>query len=318
MEKVKCRECKRALVLEEENLCVYCELTQESTVEIAVIISCGVCKVSVEEDNEGLFCYVCNSWFHNNCNETPLDYELYALLHDAPSNVKWFCDKCTWETEKWIKVVEKKQCEASAVIRKKKRINKLKKGETNKEEHDEEYVLLNIKDKAVLCGEDNEEMNIEHDGDVYREIKVEVHDQDDEELYERDDKNILEEDNKDHIPVKPENENEEFKNEDSDGWDLSKEEIKKGKRKKKWKINPKEITITENLAAENILSILDISPERLPSITDGIIYVKSSNSKHIRSKCNLCPKHFKHPEVCIAHKLVVHEGVQTPYKCSIS
>ncbi|CAL4059549.1 unnamed protein product [Meganyctiphanes norvegica] len=72
-------------------------------------VNCGICKVIVEEDSEGLFCDVCNSWFHNDCNKTPLDYELYALLNEAPKNVKWFCDKCIWETEKWIKEVNSKQ-----------------------------------------------------------------------------------------------------------------------------------------------------------------------------------------------------------------
>ncbi|CAL4091245.1 unnamed protein product [Meganyctiphanes norvegica] len=107
-----CKECKRALVLNEENFCACCELTRKNRDENSLDVNCGICKVIVEEDSEGLFCDVCNSWFHNDCNKTPLDYELYALLNEAPKNVKWFCDKCIWETEKWIKFVNKKQCQA--------------------------------------------------------------------------------------------------------------------------------------------------------------------------------------------------------------
>ncbi|CAL4248110.1 unnamed protein product, partial [Meganyctiphanes norvegica] len=65
-------------------------------------VNCGICDAIVEEDSEGLYCDVCNCWYHNACGENPLIEDIYCLLNDAPINVKWFCDKCIWETEKWI------------------------------------------------------------------------------------------------------------------------------------------------------------------------------------------------------------------------
>merc|ERR1711874_600893 len=89
----------------------YCELKLGAapSAENTLSVDCGVCKVLVEEDSEGLFCDVCNTWFHNDCNEMPLHYDLYALLNDAPQNIKWFCDNCIWETEKWITQVNNTQ-----------------------------------------------------------------------------------------------------------------------------------------------------------------------------------------------------------------
>ncbi|CAL4166398.1 unnamed protein product [Meganyctiphanes norvegica] len=104
-----CNKCNRAIVLDGENLCPYCILSPEKRDENTLDVNCGICKTIVEEDSEGLFCDVCNSWFHNDCNKTPLEYELYALLDGAPKNVKWFCDKCIWETDKWIKDVNNKK-----------------------------------------------------------------------------------------------------------------------------------------------------------------------------------------------------------------
>merc|ERR1739842_40674 len=115
--------------------CAYCELSQEKTDKNTANVHCGVCRIIVEEDSEGIFCDVCNSWFHNFCNETPLQDELYALLNEAPNNVKWFCDKCIWETEKWIKGVNSKTPQASSEIKDSNKITKKSKrnlGKKNK------------------------------------------------------------------------------------------------------------------------------------------------------------------------------------------
>ncbi|CAL4108889.1 unnamed protein product, partial [Meganyctiphanes norvegica] len=238
-----CNKCNRALVLDGENLCPYCILALENGDENTVDVNCGICKIIVEEDSEGLFCDVCNSWFHNDCVEIPLDYELYALMNEAPKNVKWFCDKCIWETEKWIRGVSKKQ-------------------HTTSTDNDKLHKHLN-----------SEEWN-----------------------------NSL----------------------DLDGSEDNEEFIKlQQKKKRKKNTNVQDIVVFSDILRpaskmfqpENILNRLDISPEKLSNITNEIISVKKT--KHIRSKCNLCPKAFIHLEDCIAHILSDHEGVQKPFKCSV-
>ncbi|CAL4060584.1 unnamed protein product [Meganyctiphanes norvegica] len=258
-----CKECKRTLVLGEENLCTYCDLTRDN-----MDVNCGICKVIVEEDSEGLYCDVCNSWFHNECNKTPLEYELYALLNEAPKNVKWFCDKCIWETDKWIKGMNNKQYHTS-------------------------------KDNEVLHKEQNK-----YHRSAMSEIKLEIGNKN--------------------------SENEDLETEeihhslDLDEYSSTedKKEVMKMQQKKKWmkRANVKGIsdnigTISDNIVADNILNCLNISPENLSDITEGLLSVKKS--KNIRTICNLCPKAFNHLEDCIAHKLSDHEGVQRPYKCSV-
>ncbi|CAL4179245.1 unnamed protein product, partial [Meganyctiphanes norvegica] len=303
MSNEKCKECQRDLVLDEENLCAYCELTQDMSDKNTPDVNCGTCKVIVEEDSEGLFCDVCKSWFHNYCNETPLKNELYTLLNEAPNNVKWFCDKCIWETEKWIKELNNRKNQTSDEVHNtSKIINKL-----NKESHKE-----------------NEEAN----GDENEENAVITEDSD-EEVYEKDNEDCspsqpgikLEIDNKNDV-------NEDLDNDDSDEWvpnpTEEKEEVFKIKPKKKRKrkkseqiVNENMMTLSETIVAENIANILDITPEILSNITDRICYVKRPEAKHIRTKCKVCSKAFLRLDVGIAHILCDHEGIKKPYRCSV-
>ncbi|CAL4224268.1 unnamed protein product [Meganyctiphanes norvegica] len=243
-------------------------LTRENGDENKLDVNCGICQIIVEEDNEGLYCDVCNSWFHNDCNKTPLDYELYVLLNEAPKNVKWFCDKCIWKIEKWIKDVNNKQYKTSM---------------------------------------NNDKLHEDHNKDsrpTISEIKIDI-----------DNENL-------------ENENLEAE-EINDSLDLNefdstedKEEVIKITHKKKPRIEIISDSIrasSETSVKENILNLLNISPEKLSNITDEIRSVKKTKptNKYIRSKCNLCPKTFLHLEDCIAHNLSDHGGVQKPYKCSV-
>ncbi|CAL4091030.1 unnamed protein product, partial [Meganyctiphanes norvegica] len=240
-----CKKCDRVSVIVQdgENVCPYCILAPENGDENTLDVNCGICKIIVEEDSEGLFCDVCNSWFHNDCNEIPLDYELYASLNEAPKNVKWFCDKCIWETDKWIKDVNNKQ------------YNTLK---------------------------DNDNL---------------------------------------HEPLKSEECNKSldldecFPTEDSEEFIKLQQKKKRKKKPNKQSISDIIKTSYNTIAKENILNRLNISPEKLSNITNEILFVK--RTKHVRSKCNLCPKAFIHLEDCIAHKLSDHDDVQKPYKCSV-
>ncbi|CAL4112944.1 unnamed protein product, partial [Meganyctiphanes norvegica] len=285
----ECKKCKRKLEIDEQNLCAYCVGNQEKNCANAIAVNCGICKVIVEEDSEGLFCDVCNTWFHNCCNTTPLNYELYALLNEAPDNLKWFCDKCIWETEKWIKMLNSNH-ETSTMVA-----------------NPNEIVIVDKVNKEPT--KPTEEINVggnEYNNPLIPEIKIEVVN----ENYETED---LENEESDH----------------SDEWlpiEENEEVIKiKQKKKLKSKLSEKTTcenirTISEDIAAENISDLLDISPEKLLNFTNEILSVdqlKQHKLKHIRAKCDLCPRAFLHFEDCVAHKLSDHEGVQKPYKCSI-
>lgn len=103
MTKGKCKECSTELISDEGGVCSHC-ITAPSDHEESITenVECGICKLIVNEDSEGLFCDVCESWFHNSCCKSPLATLLYGLMNEAPDNIKWFCDHCIWETEKWI------------------------------------------------------------------------------------------------------------------------------------------------------------------------------------------------------------------------
>ncbi|CAL4091028.1 unnamed protein product [Meganyctiphanes norvegica] len=238
-----CNKCNKVLVQGEENPCSKCILVSENGDENTLDVNCGICKVIVEEDSEGLFCDVCNSWFHNYCNKTPLDYELYALLNDAPKNVKWFCDKCIWETDKWIKDVNNKQYNTS-------------------KDNDKVHAQL----KSEEC---NDSLDLDECDPI----------------------------------------------EDSEEFIILQQKKKRMKKPNAQSIYDNIRTSSDTIATENILNLLDISPEKLSNISKEILSVKKT--KHIRSKCNLCSKAFIHLEDCIAHILSFHEGVLKPYRCSV-
>lgn len=106
MPDAKCNVCEKDLILDEENVCAQCELingtSKNNETETENNVHCGTCKDVVDENTEGLFCDVCDKWYHNGCCENPLTEYLHYLLKEAPNNVKWFCDKCIWEREEWI------------------------------------------------------------------------------------------------------------------------------------------------------------------------------------------------------------------------
>ena len=58
---------------------------------------CSVCHFNVDDEGEmgqGLECSVCESWFHNNCTDSPLEDDLYNRLTDSPCFIKICCPPC--------------------------------------------------------------------------------------------------------------------------------------------------------------------------------------------------------------------------------
>jgi hypothetical protein len=52
---------------------------------------CTVCKLNVDDEGEGLECYICAQWFHNQCADSPLDGTTYAALSSTPDFVRTCC-----------------------------------------------------------------------------------------------------------------------------------------------------------------------------------------------------------------------------------
>ena len=59
---------------------------------------CSVCDITVDygygDKGQGIECYQCKKWFHNQCLESPLTMGLYGHMIDSPDNVRVFCPKC--------------------------------------------------------------------------------------------------------------------------------------------------------------------------------------------------------------------------------
>ncbi|CAL4079130.1 unnamed protein product [Meganyctiphanes norvegica] len=91
MENALSKKRKRDVVLEEENICAYDNQSQDISNKITHShnVHCGICKVIIDEDSKGILCKVCEDWFHNNCNKTPLSHELCALLSEALKNEQY-------------------------------------------------------------------------------------------------------------------------------------------------------------------------------------------------------------------------------------
>ena len=59
---------------------------------------CSVCELEVCDGEgslgQGLQCSDCESWFHNQCNSTPLNMKLFRLLANSPNYLKVYCPQC--------------------------------------------------------------------------------------------------------------------------------------------------------------------------------------------------------------------------------
>ncbi|CAL4181881.1 unnamed protein product [Meganyctiphanes norvegica] len=135
-------------------------------------VNCGICNAIVEEDNEGLYCDVCNCWYHNACGENPLIEDIYCLLNDVPINVKWFCDKCIWETEKWITSfnVDKSNDEISNEASPRAQKRKIKENKIKKKSRPKKR-KLDDNDNTNNVGDSND------DRTGQSEVKIEIQDE---------------------------------------------------------------------------------------------------------------------------------------------
>ena len=58
---------------------------------------CVVCHFNVDDEGiegQGLECSLCESWFHNNCTDSPLSDDLYNNLTESPNFIKICCPPC--------------------------------------------------------------------------------------------------------------------------------------------------------------------------------------------------------------------------------
>ena len=58
---------------------------------------CVACHFNVDDEGikgQGLECSLCESWFHNNCTDSPLSDDLYNSLTESPNFIKIFCPPC--------------------------------------------------------------------------------------------------------------------------------------------------------------------------------------------------------------------------------
>ncbi|CAL4160466.1 unnamed protein product [Meganyctiphanes norvegica] len=244
-------------------------------------VNCGICDVIVEEDDEGLYCDVCNRWYHNACCDDPLVDDLYCLLNDAPANVKWFCDRCIWETEKWIQNF--KVIEGNGIIIDEK-IDNIQDTETSPQ--GQENIVKTVENHNEAQGNTGislrENRKIKKRGRG-RPKKVNVKD--------NSNKNTLGDcnsNNSKQTEVKIKNEaidSEDNQNSDSD-WTPDNDD----------KVNEK-------------------TEQKLDKKRYSYIKKIKYSPKNSWSYCDLCTKRFLKPEHLAAHKLW-HAGDEKPYKCT--
>ncbi|CAL4226753.1 unnamed protein product [Meganyctiphanes norvegica] len=290
MTKGKCKECSKELVSDEEDVCSQCELISNSEeVTATENVECGRCKLIVNEDTEGLFCEVCDRWFHNFCCDSPLNKQLYGLMNGAPENVKWFCDKCIWETEKWIKDLDKDNSGAERDIETEKNTDNVDKLETQKRKRGRpKNSEVNPKRKVHLA------IKQEQKGDESESSEnIVVDDTPPEEIRPRISAKLRTK----AKDVKPEDQNE-FEDE---LWDIDNDLVESGEDQSDsdaWE--PDDGNKNKNQTTQK-----DIKVSKRK-------YTKSKKSKLLG--CDICNKGFHREEDLDVHKLW-HAGVKKPYKC---
>ena len=72
--------------------------------------ACGVCKAQVENDDKGVLCDWCKSWFHSSCAEVaPSLYAVmtkYNTTKQTAGQLYWYCGSCNVDVKRLIKDVE--------------------------------------------------------------------------------------------------------------------------------------------------------------------------------------------------------------------
>ncbi|CAL4181883.1 unnamed protein product [Meganyctiphanes norvegica] len=289
-------------------------------------VNCGLCDAIVEENNEGLYCDVCNCWYHNDCSENPLIEDMYCLLNDAPINVKWFCDKCIWETEKWItsfnvdKSNDDMHNEASPPAQKRKiKENKIKKkGRPKKRKLDDNDKTNNVEDS-----------NDDRTGQS--EVKIETQD---EAIDYEDSQNSDPTWSPNVIPNVTDDDEENENNEEKRRSGVLKKEKRtsihynlKQTDKLKCDLCTKTFLNPDKMVAHKLWHDGDERPYKCTDCGKGFkrmdaLRVHSTTHSDDRPficenklKCDLCTKTFLNPEKMVAHKLW-HDGDENPYKCT--
>ena len=56
---------------------------------------CGVCDKEVMENQQGLKCDCCETWFHSKCEKTSDDVYQFLCDHDEERSLCWYCKRCT-------------------------------------------------------------------------------------------------------------------------------------------------------------------------------------------------------------------------------
>ncbi|CAL4119811.1 unnamed protein product, partial [Meganyctiphanes norvegica] len=288
-------------------------------------VNCGICDAIVEEDSEGLYCDVCKCWYHNVCGESPLIEDIYCLLNDAPINVKWFCDKCIWETEKWITSLN---ADKSNDIIRDETIPKVQEAKfKNIEPHNETHVNLDIssrennkikkkgrtKKEKVKKGR-NTVCDSNSDHPELTEVKIELHD----EAIDFEDRQNSDADSciPDDTEVGEEYENSKEKQRST---------ILKKKRycarKHKCDLCTKSFRYHENLVAHKLWHDGDKKPYKCTEC--GKTFMTSSgfkihSTKHSDNKpftCEICAKSFVLKWLLKTH-MITHSS-EKPYVCEI-
>ena len=64
----------------------------------SILYPCVVCAGEVTDERNksgfGLHCSGCENYFHNSCNDKPIDVKLFDMLKGSPSYIKTFCPNC--------------------------------------------------------------------------------------------------------------------------------------------------------------------------------------------------------------------------------
>ena len=69
------------------------------------VSKCGTCKKPVGDQDDGVYCEICELWFHCRCQG--ISDGLYIALSQFKSELHWFCNSCNTGAGKLLKTISK-------------------------------------------------------------------------------------------------------------------------------------------------------------------------------------------------------------------
>ena len=89
----KTKICKKRTNLNGEGFCPECVAKRQGDPS-KYVYNCPSCEKKVGDDENSMFCNLCECWYHIDCVMFPKDVYDILSKHEDLTSIKWFCPTC--------------------------------------------------------------------------------------------------------------------------------------------------------------------------------------------------------------------------------